>query len=108
MNEPMPWRLQIAVMAMQADVTRSTNGLYERAFVPAYFRMADAMLGEHARTAQVSQPTGEDKERVASLIIDLRKEGSEIARADCYGWGNLMNSAADELERRVNREPPNE
>ena len=107
MNEPMPWRLQIAVAAMQGDwsVERDPSNDTPVGFETAtrvYFKMADAMLAEHARTAQVSQPTPEDKVRVASLITDLRKEGSEIARADCYGWGNLMNRAADELERMLN------
>ena len=123
MNEPMPWRLQIATMAMQGDW--AARELPERALFPyveervhpvfteympdstfqkaakLYFRMADAMLAEHARTAQVSTPTQKDREHIQSLITDLRKEGSEIASRDLYGWGNLMNGAADELERML-------
>ena len=104
----MPWRLQLAAMAMQGDLARSANGLnnsdgsHPRDWVPVYFRMADAMLAEHERTAKVSAPAAKDKERIDELIVQLRKEGEKITRADCFGCGKLMNSAATELERMLN------
>lgn len=35
---------------------------------------------------------------MATLIEALRREAAEIAKQGINGWGNLMTSAADELE----------
>ena len=97
----MPWRLQLAMAAMQGDLAHGV-GILTVEHAAQYFQLADAMLAEHERTAKVSAPAAKDKERIDELIVQLRKEGEKITRADCFGWGKLMNSAADELERMLN------
>ena len=56
----MPWRLQLAMAAMQGDLARNRDVL-DSLGVTHYFRLADAMLAVHERTAKISAPTAEDK-----------------------------------------------
>ena len=63
-NEPMPWRLQIAMAAMQSPhLEQLLNPLstVENA-TQIYLLMADALLAEHKRTAP-AQESREDKIR---------------------------------------------
>ncbi len=67
MNERMPWRLQIAMAAMQGEIARSYSALHLGS-VGLYFRMADAMLAEHARTAPVEESRAA---KIAHIIDSL-------------------------------------
>ncbi len=95
MNEPMPWRLQLAMAAMECphlDQLFNPLGTVENA-AKTYLLMADALLAEHAETvkAQPVLPPHADV-YIRELIADLRK-GPQ--------WGSriVMFKAANELER---------
>ena len=63
----MPWRLQIAMAAMQGEISRSYSALH-LGNVGLYFRMADAMLAEHTRTAPVEESRAA---KIAHIIDSL-------------------------------------
>ena len=101
MNEPMPWRLQLAGMAMQGEIARSYSALQVRT-VRLYFDMADAMLAEHARTPQELKQSSEEGAAIRALIISLRKGSVELHNIHRFDLWNLVQDAADELERMLN------
>ena len=70
MTDTMPWRLQIAAMALagNCNVEMIDDFSFEKV-ARVYLRMADAMLAEHARTAQKQQIVI-DEER---LLVALRE-----------------------------------
>ena len=103
----MPWRLQLAMAAMQGDCAlhnlRSEDVDVEQILecrARKYFRMADAMLAEHERTAKVApKQTDANNDRLRTLITDLRASG------DVFQIGmfrDMLYNAADELERMLN------
>ena len=54
MNERMPWRLQIAALAMQGHIADGIPNITADD-ITRYFELADAMLAEHTRTAPVEE-----------------------------------------------------
>ena len=70
MNERMPWRLQIAVMAMQGDFAHQgqPNRTEFASFAQCYLEMADAMLADHPRTAPVEESRAA---KIAHIIDSL-------------------------------------
>ena len=106
MNEPMPWRLQIAIQCMRANwfdpcgPILSDGAMKDAASL--YFRMADAMLAEHARTAKVSSLNADDRENIRDLIAALRDERWKIGHMETYLHRNIVRDAANQLERLLN------
>lgn len=92
----MPWRLQIAVMAMQGDFAHQgqPNRTEFASFAQCYLEMADAMLAEHARTA----PVEESRAAKIEHIIDSMTLTPPIGFRDAC----QRRAAIEKLKRMLN------
>ena len=90
----MPWRLQIAVAAMQADLARNRDVL-DSLGVTHYFRLADAMLAVHAQTAP---PVEESRAAKIEHIIDSLSSTPPNGFADAC----KKRTAIEKLVRMLN------
>ena len=89
----MPWRLQLAMAAMQGEIARSYSALHLGS-VDLYFRMADAMLAEHTRTA----PGEESRAAKLEHIIDSMTLTPPIGFRDAC----QRRAAIEKLTRMLN------
>ena len=109
----MPWRLQLAMAAMQGDWAAQddvSHGIFsgdlecaDAVFQKAanlYLHMADAMLAEHERTV------GGSAEQTDANNLSARRLVAKIrTSADAFSmpvFRDMLNDAADELERMLN------
>ena len=99
MNEPMPWRLQIAIQCMRANwfdpcgPILSDGAMKDAASL--YFRMADAMLAVHAQTAP---PVEESRAAKIEHIIDSLSSTPPNGFADAC----KKRTAIEKLVRMLN------
>lgn len=87
----MPWRLQLAMAAMQGDLAHDTGCHRD---VANYFRMADVMLAQHARTA----PVEESRAAKIEHIIDSMTLTPPIGFRDAC----QRRAAIEKLKRMLN------
>ena len=86
----MPWRLQLAMAAMQGDYSHDPLC---RSSIADYFRNADAMLAEHERTANANNLN-------ARRVVDKIRTAADAFRMPMFR--DILNDAANELERMLN------
>ena len=100
MTDTMPWRLQIAMAAMQGDLAHGV-GILTVEHAAQYFQLADEMLAVHEKTAKAARSEA-DIACMRSIIESFKLALPSEMRADPVVYCNLMRDAARQLERMLN------